>query len=169
MKTQRLELQPFKPADQALFLSINQDPFVRKFLWDDEIIDEAMAREIMAKNEELFSDHGYGLWKMVLRDTKEVIGYTGLWFFFDEPQPQLIYALLEAHSGQGYATEAGRAIIDYAFGSLGFEYLLAATDSPHTASQRVAERLGMNFVEERVEDDKFTRFYKIKKEQWNSR
>ncbi len=163
LTTERLELIPFTTKDEELFHRINTDPFVRKLLWDDEVIGQEVSKEIMGKNEAHFREDAYGLWKILSKDSKEVIGYAGLWFFFDEPQPQLIYAILEAFTKKGYATEASRAVIDYTFNQLGFSYLLAATDESHTESQSVAQRLGMKFTEKRIENEKPTLFFRIDK------
>ena len=161
LSSPRLSLVPFTETDAAIFHELNTDPFIRKFLWDDEIISFGMAEEIIAENRSLFEENGYGLWKILLKDNGSLIGYTGLWFFFDEPQPQLIYALLSPYTGQGYATEASKQIIEYAFSKLAFKYLVAATDEPHTASQKVALRLGMRHTEKRMENDKSTLFFRI--------
>ncbi|BFP40761.1 GNAT family N-acetyltransferase [Flavobacteriaceae bacterium GF1] len=161
--TKRLQLVPFLLEDSEEFLLLNNDPYVRKFLWDDKGIDAMTADDIMEQNTRHFEENQYGLWKIRLKNREKIIGYVGLWYFFDEPQPQLIYALLEPFTKKGYATEASRSIIRYAFKELGFEYLLAATDEPHLDSQRVAQRLGMSFVEKRMEDNKPTMFYKIEK------
>ncbi len=161
--TKRLQLLPFLLEDSEEFLLLNNDPYVRKFLWDDKGIDAMTADDIMDQNTRHFEENQYGLWKICLKNRKKTIGYVGLWYFFNEPQPQLIYALLEPFTKKGYATEASRSIIGYAFKELGFEYLMAATDEPHLDSQRVAQRLGMSFVEKRMEDNKPTLFYKIEK------
>ncbi|MEM9984362.1 MAG: GNAT family N-acetyltransferase, partial [Bacteroidota bacterium] len=105
----------------------------------------------------------FGIWKVNLKETDELIGYTGLWYFFDEQQPQLIYALLKQFTKQGYALEFSKVIIEYSFKTLDFEYLIAATDESHLESQKVAKRLGMKFHEKRIEDDKPTLFFKIEK------
>ena len=164
--TPRCTLIPFQKQDEAIFLEINTEPFVRRYLWDDEIIAAETANEILRQNQDLFENSGYGLWKMVLNASKEVAGYAGLWYFFDEPQPQLLYVIREAYSGKGLATEAAQAVMDYAFASLGFKYLLAATDEPHVASQQVALRLGMTQAERRVENGKPTLFYRIDKKDY---
>ncbi len=163
LTTKRLRLTPFQVEDLDLFHQINTDPFVREFLWDNSVIDQETVREILKINQNQFELSQSGLWKINRIDQPEVIGYTGLWNFFDEPQPQLIYALLPGFSKQGYATEAAQTIIEYAFDQLGFTYLIAATDEPHLASQKVAKRLGMSFEERRVEDGKLTLFYRIEK------
>lgn len=163
LETERTTLTPFERQDMQLFHALNTDPFVRKFLWDDEEISPRMAEEIMEINEQHFKEDQYGLWKIILKSGNEVIGYTGLWYFFDEPQPQLLYALLEKFTGQGLATECAHKVTEYAFDTLGFKYLIAATDEPHLASQKVAQRIGMRFTEKRTEHNKPTLFYRIDK------
>ncbi|MDW3194282.1 MAG: GNAT family N-acetyltransferase [Cytophagales bacterium] len=167
LETNRLLLHPFKMDDIEVFHQINTDPFIRQYLWDDVVIDQSTAQEILATNRKQFDHHQLGLWKIRLKSKSEIIGYTGLWNFFDEPQPQLIYALLPQYSKLGFASEAAQAIIDYAFRELGFTYLIAATDEPHKASQHVAQRLGMSFVEKRIEDGKATLFYRLENSQGN--
>ncbi len=162
-KTKRLELRPFKTSDAELFLAINIDPYVRKYLWDDEVIDAKTAKEIIFQNETHFEHDKYGLWKIQLKENGQVIGYVGLWYFFNEPQPQLIYALLKEYTKKGYAQEASNSIVKYAFNELGFKYLIAATDEPHLESQKVAKKLGMSFVEKRYENEKATMFYRLVK------
>lgn len=163
MFTERLVLTPFRYDDYNLFHQINIDPFVRKFMWDDEMIPLDTAKEIMQENESHFEKDNFGIWKVILKETDELIGYTGLWYFFNEQQPQLIYALLKQYTKQGYALESSKAIIEYCFKTLGFTYLIAATDEPHLESQKVAKGLGMKFHEKRLEDDKPTLFFKIEK------
>nr|WP_299341243.1 GNAT family N-acetyltransferase [Allomuricauda sp.] len=163
LETRRLRLLPFIPEDTERFQLLNNDAFIRKFLWDDEKIDAITADEIMEQNLRYFEEDQFGLWEIKLSSNDETIGYAGLWHFFDGPQPQLIYALLEPHTHKGLATEAGRAIIAYAFETLGYNYLVAATDEPNIASQRVAMRLGMSFVSRRLENGRPTLFYQIDK------
>ncbi|MEM9392107.1 MAG: GNAT family N-acetyltransferase, partial [Bacteroidota bacterium] len=138
--TSRLKLIPFTVEDEALFLFLNQDAFIRKYLWDDEVISQETSAEILRENQSLFEVNGYGLWKIMPLESEKVIGYTGLWYFFGEPQPQLIYIVLKSYTKRGYATEAGKTVIRYAFENLGFTYLIAATDESHMASQAVAKR-----------------------------
>ncbi|MCU0546019.1 MAG: GNAT family N-acetyltransferase, partial [Oscillatoriaceae cyanobacterium Prado104] len=61
------------------------------------------------------------------------------------------------------STEAATRIIEYAFEELGFEYLIASCDRPNIESQKVAERLGMQQVEERTIDDNPTVFFRLDK------
>ena len=161
LSTERTLLSPFSLEDLALYHRINTNPFVREYLWDDEVISEELCTEILMANEQHMQEKRWGLWKISLKSSGEVIGFVGFWNFFDEPQPQLLYGLLPDFSGQGYATETGKAMLAYAFDELGFDYVLAAMDEPHKASQKVAQRLGMIYRETRLEEEKPTVFYRI--------
>jgi len=161
LSSPRLSLLPFTPEDAHAFHQINIDPFVRQFLWDDEIISLALAEDLMLQNEKHFTEDQFGLWKILLKNTDTLIGYTGLWYFFDESQPQLIYALLPAFTGQGYAKEAAEQIVQYTFSQLAFDYLIAATDPPHLASQRLAIKLGMEKIDTKEIEGKTTVFFRL--------
>ncbi|MEM9897408.1 MAG: GNAT family N-acetyltransferase, partial [Bacteroidota bacterium] len=145
MFTERLVLTPFRNEDYDLFHQINIDPFIRKFMWDDETISLDTAKEIMQVNESYFEKDNFGIWKVILKETDELIGYSGLWYFFEEKQPQLIYALFKQYTKNGFALESSKAVIEYCFQTLGFTYLIAATDELHLTSQKVAKGLGMKF------------------------
>jgi RimJ/RimL family protein N-acetyltransferase len=56
----------------------------------------------------------------------------------------LFYAFSPEHQGQGYATEAARALIDYAFHELQLERIIATTTYDNQASMAVMRRLGMS-------------------------
>ena len=161
LQSPRLQLLPFEVQDQDLFLGINTDPFVRKYLWDDLVIDAKLVAETLEQNQQHFAQDGFGLWKIQLKTSQETMGYVGLWYFFAEAQPQLVYALLPTFTKKGYATEASRAVIQYAFEELGYLYLLAATDAPNQASQAVALSLGMKKGASKVIDGKETLFFRL--------
>ena len=55
------------------------------------------------------------------------------------------WPLVPEHIGKGYATEAAKAIIDYAAERIGASYLVAVADPENIPSQRVMQRLGMTY------------------------
>lgn len=72
----------------------------------------------------------------------KVIGLLGL-IRRDPRQGEIGWALGVEYRGQGYATEAARALMDYGFNSLGLHRIHADTSSDNLASWRIMERLGM--------------------------
>lgn len=116
---------------------------------------------MLIESQKLFDEQKFGLWLIETKDDKKTVGFVGLWYFFDEKQPQLVYALLPEATKKGYATEAATKIINYCFKELGYQYLLASCDQPNTESRRVAERIGMRLVEEKVVNGKLLLFFRV--------
>ena len=99
-----------------------------------------------------------GLGPFILETTdgdRQVVGQAGLMIFDrrgwtpstwasagSEAQPELGWALLRAHWGHGYATEAAAAIRDWAYASRSIDVLVSLISPDNVRSQRVAERLG---------------------------
>ncbi len=104
----------------------------------------------------------YGDRAVVLKSTNQMIGMVGLVptagpfgqlpFFAardghenrrSRPEFGLFWALLGEQQGKGFATEAARALVEYAFNVLQLRQIVATTDFDNSASQRVMLRLGM--------------------------
>ncbi len=160
MKSDRIELLPLTAKDFEVFKAINTNPHVRKFLWDDRVMPDNVFHQVLSDVEKHFRDDRWGLWLIRLNKSNEVIGYAGLWKFFEEEQPQLLYALLPKFTGYGYAHEASKFVIDHAFNVLKFDELTASMDYDNVASRRVCERLAFRLVEERRIENKPIVFYK---------
>lgn len=79
----------------------------------------------------------------MLRRTGEAIGYVGL--VSGDQGPELAFELLSAHHGQGLATEAANAMVDYAQ-AIGMDELWASVWDWNVASRRVLEKLGFREV-----------------------
>lgn len=163
LETKRLKLFPFQSSDLDLLHRTFTDSFVRKYLWDDEVIQVEQTQEILRINKQRFNDNNWGLWKVMIKPDYSYAGFAGLWVFFDENQPQLLYGLLPEKSKSGYATEASRAIVDYAFEKLEFDYLIATCDTPHIDSRNVCIRLNMKHTKDEIMNGKMTSFYRIDK------
>jgi len=64
----------------------------------------------------------------------------------DGEEPEIGYWLGVAFWGQGYATEAARALIDHAFGDLGYDRLAGGARVSNPASRRVLEKCGFQWT-----------------------
>ncbi len=162
--TDRLQLEPLTASDLPVLHALLTDPSVRKYLFDDQVIPVGDAAGILETALETFAKHRYGLWLVYPKGQPEAAGLVGLYGFFSEPQPQLLYAFLPQHQGQGFATEASRRIVQYAFEALGYAYLEASCDLPNVASVRVMERLGMERLKEECTDGKALVWYRLDRE-----
>ncbi len=157
----RIVLHPLKKNDQRELWELFNDPFIGKYLWDDRPVSHEEVREILKKNDKYFRELSWGLWKILLHAKLPPIGFVGLWPFFDENQPQLIYGLLPVHTGSGLGTEATKIICQYVQYKLQWSYLDASINKPNKDSQELARRLGMQFLKEDIIEGKETLFYRL--------
>ena len=110
---------------------------------DDEVL------SWMEKQFSRYRDHGFGLWAVVLKDTGAMIGQCGLtiqeWKGADVLE--VGYLFNKAYWHHGYATEAARACLEYAFEKLDAERVSSIIRTTNTASLNVARRNGMHAVD----------------------
>ena len=142
-ETRRLRLRPIEPADQPLFHRQWNDPLVGRFLWDAAPVAPETVAKVLASSADSFATKGYGLWHVARRDDGTPLGFCGLRVAADSGRVELLYALDSACWGQGYATEAARAVLTYAFAMVGLESVIASTNPDNISSWRVLEKLGM--------------------------
>ena len=154
LQTDRLRLRPHRVSDAVVQhrLWSERDPRVPPHRRLD-----AEGRPTVHELEERIrtagDGHPLGLLAVEVVATGEVIGYCGLVdaSHGTSDEPELAFELLRAQWGRGYATEAGRAIVDWADGA-GYRRLWATVRDWNTASRRVLTKLG--FVETgRVDPD----------------
>jgi [ribosomal protein S5]-alanine N-acetyltransferase len=161
LKTQRLVLAPVLKSELNTLHGILSDAHVRRYLCDDTIFSLAQVEDMLAQSLKHFKEEKFGLWLIREVGSSEAIGFVGLWNFFDEEQPQLIYALLPYALKKGFATEAAAKIIEYGFEELGYAYVTASCDAPNLDSQKVLERIGLSKVKDKMVDGKPLVFFKL--------
>ena len=123
------------------------DPEVMRFLEDGRPLDRAAAFRSMAVHLGHWQLRGYGQWALEDRATGGLVGRAGLWQPEGWPGLEVGWLLERGSWGRGFATEAGRAAIDYAFRELGARKVISLIRPDNRASIRVAERLGESYRE----------------------
>ena len=161
LMTQRLILLPVKLENFEMVKKIFTNSYVRCTLFDNKILSDSEILEFINISLQTFLQHHYGLWLISTCEFREIIGVAGLWRFFDEEQPQLIYALLPAHTHHGYATEASLKIVEYAFTSLSYAYVDVSCDVGNEASHKVALRIGMKCLKQETVNGLKLTFYRL--------
>jgi [ribosomal protein S5]-alanine N-acetyltransferase len=136
LETARLCLRPFAPADVDDLHRLWTDAAVRRYLWDDEVIDRETVVEVVESSRESFRTQGFGFWTLAFRGDDAGGG----------PEVEILYGVAPAHWGGGIATEAVRAVLRFGFERVGLATIFAGADPPNVASIRVMEKLGMTFA-----------------------
>jgi RimJ/RimL family protein N-acetyltransferase len=141
LETERLRLRPFAADDLDAWAAIVGDPETAQYIGG--VRDRVAAWESIAVYLGHWALRGYGQWAVERRSDGRFLGRCGLWFPEGWPEREVGWTLAREAWGQGYATEAGRAAIAWAFETLGLTRIASVIALPNERSRRVAERLGM--------------------------
>ncbi len=93
---------------------------------------------------------GYGPYAIVEKSSQAVLGTAGLWYPNDWPEPEIKWALVRRHWGQGFASEAVRAVQAMAAAHLGPVMPISFINAANQASIRLALAVGAVFETERL-------------------
>jgi RimJ/RimL family protein N-acetyltransferase len=143
LETERLRLRAFRQSDIDDYAALNSDPEVLRYLGSGQVPwDRGRSWRHMAFLVGHWRLGGAGMWAVEHRETGDFVGIAG----FAEPEGwpgfELAGTLARRFWGQGYATEAGRAALAYAFTVLEKDRVISLIHPENRASVRVAERLG---------------------------
>jgi len=150
LTTGRLELRPFLIDDVAAAFGFFADPEVMHFSLHGPHPSHKQTEDFITTNISRQARLGFSIWAVIERAGGALIGMCGLAEFGQGvPGIELAYRLRRDRWGRGYATEAGRAVVDHAFGPLGLDRLIAAVERENNPSIHVLEKCGFVFVEDR--------------------
>ena len=175
--TERLRLREFVCDDWRAVLDYQRDPrYLRYYPWCDRTEDDARAfvglfldwqREIPRRRYQLAITRG---------SDHRLIGNCGIRCNPDKvTQAELGYELNPDHWGQGYATEAAAAILEFAFRQLELQRITSWCIADNVASARVLERLGFQMQRRSHAAEFFkgrwwdTLHYTLTADQWHDR
>jgi ribosomal-protein-alanine N-acetyltransferase len=142
LETARLRLTAFGDRHFEAYASMLADASSTRFVGDGQPLDRMNAWRSMAMLLGHWTLRGYGMWAVELRDSGEFVGRVGLHHPEGWPDLELGWMLMPAQRGHGYATEAGRAALQFAFDEVKAMRLISLIRFENTASERVARRLG---------------------------
>jgi ribosomal-protein-alanine N-acetyltransferase len=145
LETGRLILDIWQPSDWTALRPIATDAEVMRYItggvsWSDEQIREYVDRQM-----KLYAARGFCRWKLVEKSTAEIIGFCGIGFWRDAPDPEIGWWLARQRWGRGLATEAARAALHDVFERVGLDRIISVAMPANTASTRIMAKLGLKF------------------------
>ena len=150
-ETKRLILRVMRKEDYDSMLKVFTDEKVMKS-FNLRSFDRLQMQNWMEKNLDHQKECGYGLYSVLLKANQELIGDCGLEHteFEGKPCVEIGYDFLSKYWNQGYATEAAKAVKNYAIEKLDIDSreLCSFIRIHNRASQRVAEKIGMKIIKQ---------------------
>lgn len=141
---------PWQPDDWLLLRPIGTDPQVMRYISDGEPWPDEGIREFVGRQVAHFDRLGYCLWKLLLKETSEMIGFCGLQPLDGTPETEIGWWLARACWGRGLATEAARTALQDGFERARLERIVAVALPDNRASIHVMEKMGMKYERDMV-------------------
>ncbi len=143
IETERLVLREFRVSDLDEYAAHFADPIAMTHLGG--VVDRRAAWRMLAAGSGFWMLTGGGWLGMELRETGRLVGTVGAFFRECSPELELGWTVYRTHWGKGFATEAARAALAFAFDAHAVDHAIAHVDAANVASIRVTEKLGMRY------------------------
>ena len=141
LETERLILRAFVPGDFEPFASFMGDADVTRYL-TRQPMSRADAWRSLATSIGHWHLRGYGTWAVERKTDRAFIGRVGMINPEGWPGLEVGWTLGKPYWGAGYATEAARAALNFAFLTQPVDRIISCIDPENVASQAVARRIG---------------------------
>ena len=146
IETAHLILRPWRDSDRPAFAEQNADPLVMRFLTGVLTREESDAYVDRAEKHQ--AETGFCKWAVEAPGIAPFIGAVGLSHVkFDAsftPAVEVGWRLAVAAWGQGYATEAANAALEFGFAQAGLDEIVSFTATSNSRSIAVMRRIGMH-------------------------
>lgn len=165
LETERLFLREMTMDDFDSMYAVLADPEIMQHY--PYSFDEERVRSWIERNMKRYTDDGFGLWAVCLKDTGEMIGDCGLTLqnIDGTMLPEIGYHIRKDQQRKGYAKEAAMAVRDWAFGNTEYPALYSYCKYTNVGSFKTAESIGMNFEKEYEDEaNKITHVSVIRRE-----
>lgn len=169
IETERLILRELRLSDLEGMFELDSDPEVHKYLGNKPVktIDE--SRKILESVISQYKERGIGRWAAIEKSSGNFIGWSGIRLNTEYKMNgctnyyDVGYRLIKRFWGKGYATESGKAAVNYAFNTLKLPELYGITEKGNQASHNALLKIGLDHVEDfYFEEEKLNlRWYKI--------
>jgi len=167
IETDRLLLRELLFSDVDGLFELESNPNVHLFVGNKPVTHIDECRAYVEFIHQQYKDFGTGRWAVILKETNEFLGWSGIKFITNEINNhkdfyEIGYRFIEKHWGKGYATEAGKAFIDYAFNEMKVEALYAYADAGNENSRKILEKLGLRYVNSFEYEGELEVWYELK-------
>lgn len=152
LETERLYLREMTMDDFESLYKVLADPLIMQHY--PYTFDEERVRGWIERNIRRYSEDGFGLWAVCIKDSGEMIGDCGLTLqnIDGSMLPEIGYHIRADQQRKGYAKEAAAAVRDWAFRNTEYPALYSYCKDTNVGSFKTAESIGMHFLKEYPEE-----------------
>ncbi len=147
LETPRLKLEPYDDSHYEGLRVMDSDAGVMRYITGGIVKTPEETWEGIRRVQARWDKYNFSWWAIKEKSSGAIVGAACLQHLanVDGAPLEIGWRLVPEHNGKGYATEAAKAIVNYAAEQVGATYLVAVADPENIPSQRVMQRLGMTY------------------------
>lgn len=169
IETERLILREFEDRDTDALFTLDSDALVHKYLGNKPVKKREESFKYIQDCKIKYTLHGMCRLAVIIKKTNTFIGWSGLRFIKDFEFNNHInfydvgYRLMPQFWNKGFATESGKASVNYGFNTLNLDTIYGITEIGNNASHNALLKIGLTHIENftYLEDKTILRWYKI--------
>ena len=176
IETKNMTLRRFKDTDVANIYKLDSNEEVHKYLGGKPITTLKEAEDIVSYFHLQYKERGIGRFATIEKSSGKFIGWVGLKLNLGEKEMlngytnfiDIGYRFLPNFWGKGYATEASLASIKYGFKNLKYNIIYGAADVENIGSNKVLQKIGLNFMNEFAFKNEKCNWYELKNSKYGT-
>lgn len=173
-ETPRFILREIELTDVDGMFELDSNAEVHKYLGNKTVSSKEEMLNVIAFIRQQYVDYGIGRWAIIDKETNAFVGWSGIKFITEtinkhQNYYDLGYRLIPKYWGKGIATETAVASMEYAFNQLNCKEVFAIADVDNLGSNKILQKVGLQFVETFVENGIVHNWYKLSKEDFLKR
>lgn len=161
LRSARLVLEPYTPADEDDFVALFADDRVSRWMGDGPAPEEE-HRALFWRVFPVYEQQRFDVW--AVRRDGHYVGHAEIKPTETVSGHEIIYALAPAAWGVGLGTELAATLVDYGFGALGLDAVHATVAAPNHSSLAVLDKLSFAHIRDITgEDGRITRVLALRR------
>lgn len=176
LETERLILRDLLESDAEGIFTLDSDPIVHQYLGNNPIKTMKQAEDSINFIKQQYEELGIGRFAAIEKSSGEFIGWSGLKLNTGEKEVlndrqdfiDIGYRFIPKYWGLGYATESSIATLQYGFETMNYNTICGAADVENIGSNKVLQKIGLQFVNEFLYEETRCNWYELKKENYGS-
>lgn len=176
LETKRLIIRELREADLEGIFELDSNTKVHKYLGNNPIKTKEEAKNSIRFIREQYKERGIGRFAVIEKKSGEFIGWSG--FKLNKGEKETLngfnnfidigYRFIPKYWQKGYGLEAAIACLDFGFKILKYDIIYGAADIENVGSNKILQKIGLQFVNEFDYDNIKVNWYQLKKENYGS-
>ena len=174
LETERLLLREFRITDVEGMFELDSNPKVHQYLGKKTIKTKEEAKRMIEFILKQYKENGIGRFAVIEKSSGNFIGWSGLKLNKGTKESlngfqdfiDIGYRFIPKYWKNGYGLESAIACLEYGFKTMNLDIIYGAAEIGNIGSNKILQKIGLQFVNEFKEDNELVNWYELKKENY---